>query len=520
MLRDLYVMKIDAKQELDNMNDANDITRFKEMILVPDGISIDSLLDGDRYFLTGEKGAGKTALLIYTALMAEELFNAERSFIVFKEFSQEEREDYTALAHVTHYDQEEITPCMDYEYVWWWVFHNTIAEAVETSEKEIFIKNEALDTYLEAIKVIKTNPRGSGRKMPVLTKDGYVELQLSIPARKPTFSISGKINFERNPDDDNKIRFSTHINELNRLYSNLNEGESQLYVVVDEMNLSRKNAEEYERDVIMIRDLIVAIERFNAISKQAHNNVRIIGSIRNEVINSVKSKGKEINKSIESYGIPIDWTQYSEESLRHPLIKLLINYFRISDKLLGNTPANDEEEYYRWVSQKMFGTPSEEIIRNYTLYRPRHVVRLLNIAKLRRGSDAKITDKTFNSIKREYSIECWNEIAEDLALSYTQKELEIIKEWLTGMPWRTTYTVMREAAETQWKTDDIGKSLLLRFDDLMRDLYRSGIIGSYQNLGSSSRHRWYFRGDHVLLKDLDIQIHRIFQPVLSTVPPK
>ena len=48
--------------------------RQYELILVPDGISIDSLLDGERYYLTGEKGAGKTALLIYTALKAEERY--------------------------------------------------------------------------------------------------------------------------------------------------------------------------------------------------------------------------------------------------------------------------------------------------------------------------------------------------------------------------------------------------------------------------------------------------------------
>ncbi len=41
------------------------------------------------------------------------------------------------------------------------------------------------------------------------------------------------------------------------------------------------------------------IERFNTFSKNSHDNVRMIGSVRNEVINSVKTKGKEIDKAIE-----------------------------------------------------------------------------------------------------------------------------------------------------------------------------------------------------------------------------
>lgn len=514
-------MKVDAKQELDNMNEKEDIDRFKQLILVPEGINIDSLLDGDRYYLTGEKGAGKTALLIYTALKADELFNAERSFIIFKELSQEEREDYSGLAHVTNYDQSEISPCIDYEYVWWWVFHNTIADAILNSEKEIFIPNEALDTYLAAVKAVKSNPRGSGRRMPVVTKDGYVEASLTVPIKGVTIALTGKVNFEKNPNEPAKIRFSTHINELNRLYSALDSGESQLYIIVDEMNLSKKNVEEYERDIIMIRDLIIAIERFNAITKNSHENVRVIGAVRNEVINSVKSKGKEINKAIESYGIPIDWTQYDEESLHHPLIKLLINYFRISDEISGLPVLDDENEYRKWVGESIYRSPSEETIRNFTLYRPRHVVRLLNISKIRCGDHRRITEKTFNTIKRQYSSECWNEITEDLALSYTPKELELIKEWLTGMPWQTTYEAMKEKAQRNWERMPQAEGLLQRFDDIIRDLYQVGVIGNYCKSYSQARptHRWYFRGDEILLKDQPIQIHRIFSTVLSTVRP-
>lgn len=48
-----------------------DIQIFDELYIKIFGI--DSLLDGERYYLTGEKGAGKTAMLIYTALKAEQL---------------------------------------------------------------------------------------------------------------------------------------------------------------------------------------------------------------------------------------------------------------------------------------------------------------------------------------------------------------------------------------------------------------------------------------------------------------
>ena len=522
MLSDLYVMKVDAKKELDNMNSNESIDRFKESILVPEGISIDSLLDGNRYFLIGEKGAGKTALLIYSALKAEELYEAEYNFIIFKEFSQEEREDYTALAHITKYAQSEVAPCLEYDNVWFWLFHNTIVDTIKCSRKLIFVPNEDLETYISAVDAIKTYPRGSGKKMPIITKDGYVKADIDFPVGVVNTKLSGKISFERNPKRNEEIRFSTHINELNRLFSALNAGDSLLFIVVDELNISRINAEEYERDVIMIRDMVIAIDRFNAMTKNAHDNVRIISSVRNEVVNSIKARGKEINKTIESYGIPIDWTIYAQEDLKHPLIKLLINYFRISDLMSGTAQDPDDHiEYNRWVEERIDGYPSEQMIRNITLYRPRHIVRLLNLSKTLCGNHSRISGETIEIIKRRYSRECWNEVVEELVLSYSTNEMELIKEWLTGMPYETKYSEMYDKANAVWKGTPEGKRLLSRFDEILRDLYYYGVIGNIIRYSDNTiQQRWYFRGDDSLLKNQKIIIHNIFAPVLSTTKPE
>ncbi|MCL2109452.1 MAG: hypothetical protein FWH20_08945 [Oscillospiraceae bacterium] len=525
MLKDLYVMKVDAKQELDNINSQEGLELYKKSILIPNGINIDSIYDGDVYFLVGEKGAGKTALLIYVALKAEEMFEAERSFIIFKEFSQEEREDYTKMSHITHYEQEDILPYYDYEYVWRWIIHNNIAETIETSMKEIFIPNDDLSLYLAAVKAIEKNPRGDKRYFPVISKDGYVKASTNVPIGGASINLEGRINFEREPSQSNKIRFSTHINELDRLFVNLSAGNSQLYVVIDEMNLSTKNHEEYDRDIQLIRDSIIIIDKFNALCKNSHDNVRIIGSVRNEVINSVKSRGKEVNKIIESYSIPIDWTIYREEKITHPLIKVLINYIRLSD-VSGNNynRYNDEELYKRLITESFYkDTPSVSTILDYTLYRPRHVVRLLSALKRLCPNAKKITREVFDSIKRDYGRECWNEVTEDLSLKYSSDELYKIQEWLTGMPYFTTYSDMLKKAESLWEASD--KELLERFPDIIRDIYKAGIIGNItkENIGYGTihmKHRWSFRGDDILLQKQHIQIHRIFQQILSTTRPE
>lgn len=74
------------------------------------------------------------------------------------------------------------------------------------------------------------------------------------------------------------------------------------------------------------------------------------------VLNSYETYVHRIEENIESYGIPIDWTQYDEESLHHPLIKLLINYFRISDEISGLPVLDDENEYRKWVGESIYTT--------------------------------------------------------------------------------------------------------------------------------------------------------------------
>jgi len=512
MLKDLYVMKIDAKQELDNITSAEDIEIFKKSILIPDNINIDYLLNGDRYYLTGGKGTGKTALLIYTALKAEELFNAERSFMVFKEISQEERDEYKKIAHVTEYFQNKIEPYYDYECVWKWLIHKNISDSLLNSDKIIFKFNDTLECYLDTIAAIKTTSIGS--HMPLIGKDGFVELDVGFTKG---LSLKGRINFEFRKDSNSEVRFSSLVKELDSLFTQLEGDESQMYIIIDELNLSMKNHVEYERDVTMIRDLVIVVEEMNRISKSCHENLRIICGIRNEVVNSIQAKGKEINKAIESYGIPIDWTIYTENTLDNPLIKVLINYLRLSeDQTSTFFRKTDKQVYLDWVDEYMYHKQSFEIILSNTLYKPRHVVRLLNLSKILCPNSKKISEETMTAIRKEYSKQCWNEATEELLVIYNTSQISALKNLFAGCEVITTREKLFQRASELWSKDPELQCIIAGFDDLLRLLYTIGIIGNYR-YAEKAYFRWYCRGDEALILRQDLIIHRIFWSVLSVV---
>lgn len=517
MLKDILDIKIDAKQILDNLVGKNAIQKFKDVVFIPDKRVIDFLLKGEKFFLVGTKGAGKTALLIYTALKADELTSAERSFIIFKELRQEEREDYRKLAHITTYDQNEILPYYDYELVWNWLFHVEIYNAITSSDKIIFERDENLANYLEAIETIVQKNVEGNKRLPIVAQDGFIEISVDLPNFPIT--MSGRVNFIFETKRKGKIRFSTYIERLNELYSNLQEGQSKLYIIVDELNLSTKNEEEFERDICMIRDIIVSIEKFNIMTKATHDWVRIIGGIRTEVVNSVRMRGKEINKSIESYGIVVDWTRYSMEGIKHPLIRLLVNYLRVSESERKVVGSEDQDIFNRWVRKTIDGVASEQYIKEFTLYRPRDIARLLKLFREYCPEEEKISMHAFSQIKKQYSTDCWNEAMEELSIRYTSDELECIEMWLMGFSSIFTYGELKNRAIDQVKNNLNCSSLIDRFDVVLQDLYQVGILGNIVSLPEGKNvtyQRWNFRGDDKLLSTMNIQIHKIFRMRLAT----
>ena len=81
-LRDLFVGKTDAKNELIENNDKTK-KLFCDSFLIPENINIEDFYNGKRYYITGLKGTGKTALLHYIDLQMKNNPNYSSSFVLF-----------------------------------------------------------------------------------------------------------------------------------------------------------------------------------------------------------------------------------------------------------------------------------------------------------------------------------------------------------------------------------------------------------------------------------------------------
>ncbi|EFN7694479.1 hypothetical protein EGX66_26205, partial [Escherichia coli] len=104
-LKDIFLGSTDAKNEL-LVNSPEEVERFKKLYVVPPALLIEKYYSNDKYFISGLKGTGKTALLRYIALKLDESDKIHSKFILFK--SEVDEESRKELSRASRLGIEEV----------------------------------------------------------------------------------------------------------------------------------------------------------------------------------------------------------------------------------------------------------------------------------------------------------------------------------------------------------------------------------------------------------------------------
>jgi|GEM_PF-6441274 len=130
-----------------------------------------------------------------------------------------------------------------------------------------------------------------------------------------------------------------------------------------------------EADIELVRDLIIAVDRMNRVSKDKSYEVNFYASVRTDVIDSVLSNGYEINKCTEDYGVTIEWYQRGGNYVDNPLLKLLEKKVNASEK--ENLEKESNNVWGTYFEQKIHGIEIREFLLKYSWYRPRDIIRMM-----------------------------------------------------------------------------------------------------------------------------------------------
>jgi hypothetical protein len=271
---------------------------------------------------------------------------------------------------------------------------------------------------------------------------------------------------------------------------NLVLSDNSVWVLFDELELSVQSKKMNKRDITLVRDLILAIERLNNICRNKRFPVHIIASIRSEVINSVYTSGYEINKPVEDFGKEITWYIRGGSYEDSPLISMIMQRIRVCEENVGI--KDNEDLWYKYFPRTINGLNSKEYILRYTWHRPRDIVRMLNLAKENAGDSDCFTQDIFDATMRSYSERSWNEIAEELSLIYDSDDLKAIKKLFTNIGVPFTLGNLNDRLEQFGGLYDYVKRFNGRHQliSVLEQLFNTGVIGN-----SGQRMRFKFLKD-------------------------
>lgn len=340
---------------------------------------------------------------------------------------------------------------------------------------------------------------GKGKIVPKLTK-GYVGVNASM-LKGVDASVKMDIEFD---EVTQKINYNKTAKIILDLYQSLSYAENPIFVLIDELELSVKNKKEFQRDVELVRDLIIAVEKMNNIAKKRGYNIKIIASVRNEVINNVMAYGYEINKCVEDFGVNVEWFQKGGAYEDSPLLKLIENKIHASEKNMGIEPSENVWETY--FAPMINGMEVRKYILSYSWQRPRDVIRMMRLVQDQWKGEEVISQEMFDRALQKYSENTWNEIAEELVLTYSRKDdIMAIKKFFTDIEVPFTFAYLNRRAEELGEIYDYVKDFFERYRmiDFLEKMFEWGVIGN-----SGSRMIFKFLGDRDLSPTSDMILHR------------
>lgn len=490
-LKDMYFGKTDAYNEFVSFGKDT----CKDLFFEIPNIDINSVINGDIYYFCGDKGTGKTMLLKYIETIVQE--QDEPAFTAFIRFKKDVDDDQRNIIKRTGttVNSEEIVDngqnfdaTVDCVLGWQVYLIKTIVYNLEKSEFGVFERNNEwnlLCTVVHALYGGLDDPKAKRTILPKIRR-GNVDINIANVA---------KFGLELEWVDEKKssVPFKSIAHTIIDLYKSLLCVEDSMYVFVDELELSLKKNKQYERDIILIRDLIFAIQSLSEISKENGYKVYFLAAIRNEVYKSVQAMGMEINKPIHDFGIQIFWRQSGGDIKEHPLLQMLKKRIEYSE--MNNIVELSTDVWSKYFVKELYNKSIYNFIINQTWNKPRDIIRLFTIMQKQYGERCFIDQELFDGAKQQYSIESWEELVEALSAQYSDIEIEGIRHLLTGisLPFTKNDFVMRvnELSDSFREVEILKKR---NISHILSDLYDIGVVGNYGHIP-----RFVFLGD----RDLD-----------------
>lgn len=491
-ISDIYAGKPDAGDEIKECG----YEEFASIFIEPTGVNIPRLAStkyGTPFFIMGDKGTGKTALLHYLEKYVCTIdASACTSFISFeKDFPTTQRDKMEIISQSLSTSvtidnsitsKGENIEC-DFSYIWRWQLYQKLIDDNEKFNGGLFVADEFWNKFVNEInKINKTIDKG---KMFLPAK-----ITLSATTNQMTGTITQGIKIE--PLDLSQSGFQATksytefvkvINNADHYFSNVHRTDIPFYIFIDELEAYRGKHPSFYRDLRMIRDLLFTVKNLNGVLK---NRTKIICSVRLEILNAINRfvESKQLHKIMQGYDERLTWEHTNTNSFSHPIIGVLLRRIQSAEEKNGNVPITDKQIINKWFVPKVYNKHVCTYILDNTWHKPRDIVRMLLAAQSKNSREfVTFNQNTFETFMPAYSKQCLVEVREEMHALYTAGEIENIFNCLQGFKKLFSFEEIKNRAETMFPTSIFAKDTFT----VLCDMYRIGVVGNYNSIDKTQR---------------------------------
>lgn len=243
-------------------------------------------------------------------------------------------------------------------------------------------------------------------------------------------------------------------------------------------------------------------------------NFTVFAGIRSEVISAIESVGKELNKIVGDFGSQVIWHQSGSDNENHPLLDIIVQKIALSEgREIEEAGYKKADVWNKYFPEKIQNIKSEKYILHNSWYRPRDMIRQLNLARDQFPESRGFSQKVFDGTRKNYSQESWTELAEELSVKYSKNDLIGIEQIFNGFKRTFSFEELKEHIEKRTELYASIEPLLKNhhIGSILTDLYNVGFIGNVigtSKRGNDVKMRFSFRGDPNVILEEKATIHK------------
>lgn len=513
-VRNIQFGEIDAKNEVFDQNKIG-INVFHNSFEIPPGVQIEKLVTGAKFFISGQKGCGKTALLLYLKRRLDDSGASTRTILFKSDITERERQSIASGMGFEIVEQNNIKSVeYDYKINWLWYIYRNILRMLDLNSSSL---NYNIILSLKKIMGVDGEIRTSllsditTKSIKAFAKAGFsavgLDARMSVELEAMREGVEDKLEIvivdlvERYLP---RVKFNPKVRNV---------------LLFDELELFWNRPDQRERDLFLIRDLLYAVSRVNRKLGENSAAIGVVASVRSEVLTEVNRVGPEIARDVDDLGIRVNWNVRSDDPTQ-PILRIVENKIKSSEIQFNEQPTADVWSVY--FPRQAFSRDFKQYLLDNSMFKPRNIVTMLSLAKNYQGEAKAISINAIEQVQFEFSRKTWREIEEELSGEYSGDQVIAIKSILTG--YKSEFTledIKTRIAELSIYNNRVrdyfkGETAII---NLIIALYKVGAIGNKYSVDgpvkSEIRFGWIFRDSYDPLLDKLFIVHESLKKYLQ-----